>query len=86
MKKMTYNDAKAELSARRGNTKYFNRSFWRTYIKTKSLLSILSEKGNLDDDTVKNAWRDVYSTDFYNKNSCAYCEFLCIAYDKELVA
>ena len=70
---------KDNLKASGENTKYFNRDFLTKYICAyneagkENAPDRFYEKGGI----LYNGYFDeVYKTDFYNKNSCAYCAFL----------
>lgn len=87
MKKTLYNDfkeIKKELSSTVSSTKYFNFEFFKTYITCKkSTKNATDEEYNeslykIDNIIVSHFWDDVYNSNFYVKNACAYCEFLSI--------
>ena len=87
---MKFNEVKQELKKRRENVKYFNKAFFNTYIDAIRLRKYNLEH-DVNDDYVMDGIRlvhcfdPVYNTDFYNKNSACYCEFLSIVYGAELV-
>lgn len=66
----TYEDIKKELKRRKENTAYFTPSFYQLYTGTYNAI----ETGSASADP----WEPVRNTEFYNKNSCAYCEFLSV--------
>jgi len=77
----SYSEIKTELKKEMESTKYFTKSFLATYNAALETIRKNVEKG-IDDSYCDNgiwtrhAWDDVRKTDFYNKNSCAYCVFL----------
>lgn len=58
---LNYKEMKNKIDYRHESTRYFTREFYNNYIATYS------------DPTV---WEAVKASDFYNKNSTAYCVFL----------
>ena len=88
--KMNYNQVKTALSKLVKSTKYFNRDFYKRYKKavqnvSKCLKNGIDDSYEMDGIRLYHSWDDVYSTDFYQKNSCAYCEFLSIVHGAELI-
>ena len=81
MKKKYYKKIKEELKKRRNNVKYFNYDFFIKWVdaiqereKTiKAGIDASYVKGYI---TLYHYYDNIYNSDFYNKNSCAYCEFL----------
>ena len=81
MKKKYYKIIKEELKARRENVKYFNYDFFTKWIEAiqerektiKAGIDASYKKGYI---TLYHFYDEIYSSDFYNKNSCAYCVFL----------
>lgn len=78
-----YKTIKAILKANRESTRYFTKDFYNTYLQVIESVNRAAEQGidpeyyqNADGVTVSHAWDPVYNTDFYNRNSCAYCQFL----------
>lgn len=88
--KMNFKEAKAELKTRVSSAKYFNKDFYNRYRNALKKTRMCIENG-IDDIYEKDgirlfhSWDDVYTSDFYVKNSCAYCEFLCIVFGAELI-
>jgi hypothetical protein len=81
MKKRYYKIIKNELQQRRNNTKYFNYTFFVTYIQAlkdreKAIKAGLDESYKKGYITLYHYYDEIYKTDFYNKNSAAYCQFL----------
>ena len=80
----TWIDAKRELVKRGQNTRYFCKKFFDIYTACYKQATENQEKGvdafyTDENGVLKNgAYNPIFETDFYNKNSCAYCEFLCI--------
>lgn len=73
----TYKEMKAELKTVRKDIRYFNEKFYATFVKDyrKSI------QNNIDGiDTEE--FRETKQTDFYNKNSGAYCAFLELFYSR----
>lgn len=71
----TYKEMKAELKTVRKDIRYFNEKFYAAFVKDyrKSI------QNNIDGiDTEE--FRRTKQTDFYNKNSGAYCVFLELFY------
>lgn len=87
---MDYSAVKKALQAVRESTKYFNKEFFTTYCKAletgrkydKDGIDDLYHKNNI---SYRHRFDDVYKSDFYNKNSCCYCEFLAIVNGKDLI-
>lgn len=77
----SYTEIKNELKRQRQSVKYFTRAFLETYTAALETCKRNAEKG-IDDGYydgiifTRHAWDDVRKTDFYLKNSCAYCTFL----------
>jgi hypothetical protein len=78
-----YKAIKAALKANRENVKYFTLAFYKTYMQCRAKADD-NNKAGIDDSYIRpgerfkrfHAWDDVYNSDFYNKNSAAYCQFL----------
>ena len=90
MKTMNYAQAKAELSKQCSNIKYFNRAFFKAFDKAIKKAQENKEKGIEDCYIIDgvyyfHSFDEIYASKFYQKNSCAYCEFLSISYGYELV-
>ena len=90
--KITYDAIKNELKRRRENTKYYNKSFYKDYKNASETLEKLRENGKLAEDRYEidgigyfHSYDKIYASDFYNKNSACYCEFLSIAYGAKLI-
>lgn len=72
---------KDALKKQNESTKYFNRDFLAKFIHAYNT-AVANEKNGIDTryyiDGVMlfHEWDQVYASDFYNKNSCAYCVFL----------
>lgn len=84
-----YEEVKTELKRRRENVKHFTREFFETYKECNQA----AETARAKNETEKHAyqkkgenfkryhfWDKIYNSDFYNLNSCAYCEFLSIIF------
>lgn len=76
-----YQQIKAELSARRENTRYFNKQFLLDYMEAEKQFK--ANRKNGIDNTYQdgNIWYTheydkIYTSDFYRKNGGAYCVFL----------
>lgn len=84
----TWIDAKKELARRSANTKYFNKKFFDIYADCYKKAQENDENGidtfyTDENGILKNAaYNPVFETEFYNKNSCGYCEFLCVVCGK----
>lgn len=80
-----YQRIKTELSLRHCSPRYFNRAFLSAFLSAYETNRKNRENG-IDDSytvghvTLYHAWDEIYKTDFYSKNSSAYCEFLEIFY------
>lgn len=80
---MDYNRIKNQLKTVCSSTKYFNKDFLKLYKKALET-GRKYDKDGTDDGYIKDGvflrhrFDDIYNSDFYNKNSCAYCEFLAI--------
>lgn len=83
-----YKELKAELSKRRKNIKYFNMDFLTAFVKAQDKKRYNIEH-DIDDSypmedyphvKLYHCYDDVYNSKFYQENSCAYCEFLCISH------
>ena len=81
----TWIDAKRELARRGQSTKYFCKKFFDVYAACNRQAQENQENGvdafyTDENGVLKNgAYNPVFDSDFYKKNSTAYCEFLCIA-------
>lgn len=72
----SFDKVKEELSKRRSDIKYFTKDFYNTYCNACTQTAIDYVNG------VKGkGYEDVFETDFYNKNSGAYCEFWTVMFD-----
>lgn len=77
----TFQAIKEELKKERESTKYFTKQFFAIYSEALETIKRNNEKG-IDDSYndngiwTRHAWDEVRKTDFYIKNSCAYCTFL----------
>lgn len=64
------------------SVKYFNRDFLAKYLHAYAKAKAAAENGTSDFYTDEHgilrnaAYNEVFKTDFYNKNSTAYCAFL----------
>ena len=86
---MTYSEIKEEIKNRHESTKDFTKRFYEDY--KESTMSQCSKNYDRDADTyirdgiiLVHAHDRIYESDFYNKNSTAYCVFLEIVNGKEL--
>ena len=76
-----YDIVKAELKKQAGNTRYFNKTFWRAYQTAIKAIEKNIEKG-IDDCYLdgeiwtRHAYDEVRKTRFYTDNGSAYCIFL----------
>lgn len=76
-----FQQIKSELSSRRNSVRYFTRAWYEMYLKArerfesyqKSGVNMWYQAGNV---LLNHAFDPVYESDFYRKNSGAYCEFL----------
>lgn len=88
--KLTYKEIKTELKRRRENTRYFNQAFYKLFREALRNMEKNIEFG-VDDSYIRDgvrlfrAYDEIYKSDFYNKNSACYCEFLAIQCGAELV-
>lgn len=73
----TYKEMKEELKTVRKDIRYFNEKFYTAFVKDyrKSI------QNNIDG-TDAEEFRETKQTDFYNKNSGAYCAFLELFYSR----
>lgn len=77
----SYSEIRQELKRECQSVKYFTRAFLETYAAALETNKRNAEK-RIDDSYndggiwTRHAWDDVRKTDFYLKNSCAYCVFL----------
>lgn len=78
-----FKKSKEELLKRRENLKYFNRKFFQEFLEYERL-KLLSIK---DQHWVRKREEflktNIFTSDFYNKNSCCYCEFLSVIHEME---
>ena len=80
---MDYSAVKNELKKLVSSTRHFTKDFYNVYLKAIETGKRIDEAGK-DDKYYKNGillrhrFDEVYQSEFYNKNSCAYCEFLSI--------
>lgn len=86
-KALPYEKIKEELKKRRENTRYFTKKFYNTFLDCMTLSLNFDATGETEKYKYKipeeNFYRfryfdPVYKSDFYNKNSGCYCEFLSI--------
>lgn len=91
--KLTYKDIKNELERRSENTRYFTKAFLKTYLQAREARKKAIEE-NAEDAyiirpeapiTLYKSLDPIYKSDFYSKNSCAYCEFLAIVYGHKII-
>lgn len=81
-----YKMIKEELQKVRSSTKYFNRKFFLTFCEAVRMNKRNRDMGvdgsyvNPENPTVvlHHCYDSVYDSDFYQKNSGCYCEFLSI--------
>lgn len=79
----TYQEIKQELKHRRNSTKHFTKAFFAQYIEALDTIKKNAEKG-IDDSYndngiyTRHAYDAIRQSEFYNRNSGAYCEFLSI--------
>lgn len=68
----SYKEMKETLKTTVPNVRYFNREFYATFVADyrKAVQDIIAGV------TAEEYYVATKQTDFYNKNSCAYCEFL----------
>ncbi len=76
-----YQQIKAELSARRENTRYFNKQFLLDYLEAEIQYRVNRKNGidntyEFDNVTYTREYDKIYTSDFYRKNGGAYCVFL----------
>jgi len=73
-----YRKIKSELIACGCSTRYFTREFLSTYAAAlKHFREIEIDDSYLDGHVILfHSFDPVYTSDFYRKNSCSYCEFL----------
>lgn len=80
---MDYNRIKNQLKTVCSSTKYFTRDFLKLYTKALEI-GRKYDKDGTDDGYIKDGiflrhrFDDIYNSDFYKLNGCAYCEFLAI--------
>lgn len=79
-KKSLYELCKKELKNRRENVKYFNMDFFNHFCEYKRLSFLSNNDNSYDLKRGEYIKQFIFTSDFYNKNSCAYCEFLSIAF------
>ena len=88
--KMTYNQVKQELAKCCEKTTHFTKAFYRIYIESRKKAEYNTKHGidDLYQDGIvwtHHSFDDVRTSKFYNLNSCAYCKFLEIVHNIELV-
>lgn len=76
-----YQQIKAELSAKRENTRYFNKQFLLDYLEAENSIRVNRKNGidntyELDNVTYTREYDKIYTSEFYRKNGGAYCVFL----------
>lgn len=81
--KKDFASIKEELKQRGESTKYFTKAFYNAFADAVKAGKRISEAGGDDSYYVGKVrlyhhYDAIYASDFYNKNSCAYCEFLSI--------
>lgn len=86
MKNKLYNEIKNELKKRRENVKYFNRDFFNKWIEAvqeneKNIKAGKNDSYKNGCITLYHCYDEIYKSNFYNKNSGCYCEFLAVALD-----
>lgn len=79
--KKQFQEVKTELQKACNSVKYFNRDFFTEYLKAYKKAHENNEKKkpefyNKDGIILRHEYDVIYASDFYNKNSCAYCSFL----------
>lgn len=86
-----YQQIKAELSAKRESTRYFNKQFFLDFMAAKRAF-IANQENGIDNTyqsgyiTLTHEYDKIYASDFYRKNGGAYCVFLEIMNDhKEVI-
>lgn len=89
MKRITYKEARAELSARCHNIRHFNKAFFDLYCKCLEKTRENVEK-EIDDSYYMEgenfprfeSWRPMYESKLYQENGTVYCEFLSVVYGR----
>ena len=76
-----YQQIKAELSAKRENTRYFNKQFLLDYLEAEKQYRVNRKNGIDNTYQVGNIrytreYDKIYTSNFYRKNGGAYCVFL----------
>lgn len=76
-----YQQIKAELSAKRENTRYFNKQFLLDYLEAEKQYRANRKNGIDNTYQVGNIrytreYDKIYTSEFYRKNGGAYCVFL----------
>ena len=96
MKKDLYKIIKEDLKKHCSNVEYFNREFFKEFCAAQkrrneiykngvwNLEKLEKERYTDENGIIKLHYYDnIYKSDFYNKNSCAFCVFLEVAYNYE---
>lgn len=82
-----YNEIKTELSRRCSSIRYFSRAWMELYERAVQKYEHFQKSGinqwyrDSNGILLNHAFDPVYESDFYRKNSPAYCEFLTIRYE-----
>lgn len=87
---MRYEDVKRELVKNNESVKHFTKGFFESYKKAVLNVNKCNEnevndyymEGNI---YKRHSFDEIYKSAFYNKNSCAYCNFLEIVCGAELI-
>ena len=82
----TYEEYKTILAKRCRNTEHFTEEFLQTFLDAwdnAALAAIHGEDNTycVDNVLLNHAYDKVYESEFYNKNSCCYCEFLSVHWE-----
>lgn len=82
-----YQQIKAELSAKRENTRYFNKQFLLDYLEAEKQYRVNRKNGIDNTYQVGNIrytheYDKIYTSEFYQKNGGTYCVFLEIMHQR----
>ena len=81
MENKDYDKVMAELEKKCRTVRYFTKSFYETFVSCREAVKKCNEEGRDDsymsgNVRLRHSYDPVYRSDFYVKNSCAYCAFL----------
>lgn len=84
---MSYEEVKQILAERCSSTKHFTKKFYKEFLEAKAKAEKHWKDGTIDEVrytindngteiVLNHCYDNIYASNFYNRNSGAYCEFL----------